>query len=67
MPVYSLIKLEPRAFIVGQKDQQNHQSGSPITVDIQQDLYWLLESKPLMLETSEVAIFSPQDIAYEIN
>ena len=67
MPVYSLIKLEPRAFIVGQKDQQNHQSGSPITVDIQQDLYWLLESQPLMLETSEVAIFSPQDIAYEIN
>ena len=49
---------------MGQQDQQNHQSRSPITVDIQQDLNWLLHSQPLMLETPEVAIFNPQDIVY---
>jgi hypothetical protein len=46
---------------VGQQDQHNHQSGSPIRVDLQHDLNWLLESQPLMLSTSEVSIFKPQD------
>ena len=47
---------------MGQQDQQNHQSGRPITVDIQQDLYWLLQSQTLMLETPEVDVFNPQDL-----
>lgn len=46
---------------MGQQDQHNHQSGSPIKVDLQHDLNWLLESQPLMLSTSEVSIFKPQD------
>lgn len=47
---------------MGQQDQQNHQSGSSIKVDILQDLNWLMQSQPLMLATSDVAIFRPQDI-----
>jgi hypothetical protein len=51
--------------IVGQQDQKNHQSGSPIKVDIQQDVNWLLQSQPLMSATPEVTIFKPQDTVHE--
>jgi hypothetical protein len=61
VPLYSVIKCEPRASIVGQQDQHNHQSGSPIKVDLQHDLHWLIDSQPLMSATEEVGIFKPQD------
>jgi hypothetical protein len=48
---------------VGQQDQHNHQSGSPIKVDLQHDLHWLIGSQPLMSATEEVGIFKPQDAA----
>jgi hypothetical protein len=48
---------------VGQQDQHNHQSGSPIKVDLQHDLHWLIGSQPLMSATEEVCLFKPQDAA----
>jgi hypothetical protein len=50
---------------MGQQDQQNHQSGSPITVDLQQDVNWLVQSQPLMLHTPDVAIFEPQHLDHK--
>ena len=46
---------------MGQQDQQNHQTGSPIKVNLQHDLNWLLQSQPLMAATPEVDNFQPQD------
>lgn len=47
---------------MGQQDQQNHQFGSPIKVDLEQDLAWLLTSQALMSATPLVDIFKPQDV-----
>ena len=53
------------SFFMGQQDQQNHQSGRPIVVDLQQDVNWLLQSQALMLETPDVDIFEPQHLAHK--
>jgi len=50
---------------MGQQDQQNHQTGSPIKVNLQHDLNWLLQSQPLMAATPEVDNFQPQDAFHQ--
>jgi hypothetical protein len=52
---------------VGQQDQQNHQSGSPIKLDIQKDIAWLRQSQPLMCDTQEVTLLNPSDLESAVN
>lgn len=52
---------------MGQQDQINHQTGSSIKVNLEQDLNWLLQSQALMSATSTVTMFKPEDLAPVIN